>query len=295
MRDFFTTKQVALALGVSEASLKRWCDKGIILANRTAGGHRRIPLGGVFQFLRQQRQTLVNPELLDLPAATIARVGDLAKTQQFVVHALARGEEDLFRASIFNLYLSGSNACDLFDGILAPAFRILGEKWYAREIQVYQERRACQICLNWLAELRLNLLPVAPDAPLAIGAAPEGDPYQLPTAMLEIVMREAGWRAQSYGSNLPFQTLCDCVRTLRPRLFWLSVSHIVEPSRFLEDYSRLFDAAASSGTALAVGGQALTAEIRCQMRCSAYGEQFRHLLDYAATLHPNPSAPGTTS
>ena len=30
-------KQVALALGVSEASLKRWCDKGFLDSTRTAG------------------------------------------------------------------------------------------------------------------------------------------------------------------------------------------------------------------------------------------------------------------
>ncbi|MEI6235767.1 MAG: helix-turn-helix domain-containing protein, partial [Planctomycetota bacterium] len=57
-------KQVALALGVSEASLKRWCDNGLLDSTRTAGGHRRISRGSVMAFLREREQPAVRPELL---------------------------------------------------------------------------------------------------------------------------------------------------------------------------------------------------------------------------------------
>ena len=49
--QLLSPKQVARALGVSESSLKRWCDKGLIPTERTAGGHRRLPLAGVLDFL----------------------------------------------------------------------------------------------------------------------------------------------------------------------------------------------------------------------------------------------------
>jgi len=64
MKELISPKQVALALGVSEASLKRWCDKGLIPAIRTAGGHRRLPINGVIHFIRQTGQHLVRPEVL---------------------------------------------------------------------------------------------------------------------------------------------------------------------------------------------------------------------------------------
>jgi excisionase family DNA binding protein len=63
-----TTRQAAQALGVSEASLKRWCDQGLLPSVRTPGGHRRLPLDGVVQFIRERRLALVRPSLLGLPA-----------------------------------------------------------------------------------------------------------------------------------------------------------------------------------------------------------------------------------
>ncbi|OYW17913.1 MAG: hypothetical protein B7Z55_11620, partial [Planctomycetales bacterium 12-60-4] len=66
-RELLTPKQVAVAIGVSESSLKRWCDRGILPTVRTAGGHRRIPTSGVLKFLQQSGHPLVQPEVLGLP------------------------------------------------------------------------------------------------------------------------------------------------------------------------------------------------------------------------------------
>ena len=41
---FLSPRQLAVAIGVSESSLKRWADDGRLAVERTAGGHRRIPL-----------------------------------------------------------------------------------------------------------------------------------------------------------------------------------------------------------------------------------------------------------
>lgn len=70
MKDAFTPRQVARALGVSESTLKRWCDRGLLPTIRTAGGHRRIPIHGVLSFIRDNDQTLAHPELLGLPATS---------------------------------------------------------------------------------------------------------------------------------------------------------------------------------------------------------------------------------
>ena len=68
MKELVTPKQVALAIGVSEASLKRWCDKGLLPFSRTPGGHRRLPISGVMQFVRKTGQSLVEPAVIGLPA-----------------------------------------------------------------------------------------------------------------------------------------------------------------------------------------------------------------------------------
>ena len=47
MKKLISPKQVARAIGVSESTLKRWCDRGLIPMTKTAGGHRRMEVEAV--------------------------------------------------------------------------------------------------------------------------------------------------------------------------------------------------------------------------------------------------------
>jgi methanogenic corrinoid protein MtbC1 len=185
---------------------------------------------------------------------------------------------------VFDLYLAGQSACDICDRVLAAAFHDIGDAWECGEIFVYRERRGCEIALKALHDLRLALRVPPLDAPVAIGGALEHDPYRLPTTMVEVALREAGWRAASLGTLLPAATLIEAVRENRPQLLWLSVSSIASVPEFVEEYAQLHETAAKLGTAVAVGGRALTEEIRQQMTYSAYCDTLRHLVTFVATL-----------
>ena len=65
--DLVSPKQVARAIGVSESSLKRWCDQGLIETVRTAGGHRKMAIAEVLRYVREQDHNLVSPQILGLP------------------------------------------------------------------------------------------------------------------------------------------------------------------------------------------------------------------------------------
>ena len=50
MESLLSPREVAVALGVSESSVKRWVDLGELAALRTAGGHRRITRAEAVRF-----------------------------------------------------------------------------------------------------------------------------------------------------------------------------------------------------------------------------------------------------
>src|SRR5512147_382375 len=120
MTDLLTPKQVARSIGVSEASLKRWCDKGTVPSIRTAGGHRRLPINGVVQFLRQTGYPLVRPEVLGLPSITGRGKETLERTRSRMRPALEAGDEQQVAQLVFDLYLAGHTACDICDQVIAP-------------------------------------------------------------------------------------------------------------------------------------------------------------------------------
>jgi methanogenic corrinoid protein MtbC1 len=109
--------------------------------------------------------------------------------------------------------------------------------------------------------------------------------------MVEIALREADWRATSLGTMLPAATLVEAVRENQPDLLWLSVSSIASVDEFLDGYARLYEAATALGTAVAVGGRALTDEVRQQMDYSAYCDTLRHLVSFVGTLARRASYP----
>ena len=284
MKKLVTPKQVAQAINVSESSLKRWCDQGLMTAIRTAGGHRRLALDDVIQFLRQSGQQLVRPELLGLPSNTGRAAVIVVRAREQIREALMAGDEEQCRRIVFDLYLAGQSACEICDQVLTGAFHDIGDRWECGELSIYRERRALEIGFKMLHELRLAVRAPPVDAAQAVGGTFACDPYQLPTAMIELVLRELGWQATSLGSRLPASTIAEALRESRPRLLWISISCIESVPAFLEEYSQLQSVAAKTGTAVVVGGRALSTEIRQQMSYSAYCDTLRHLATFATSL-----------
>jgi excisionase family DNA binding protein len=285
MKELLTPKQVARAIGVSEASLKRWCDKGLIPAIRTVGGHRRLPINGVIQFLRSTQRPMVRPGVLGLPATTGLSDGVLERSQGRMQEALEAGDPERCRAIAFDLYLAGHAVVDICDKVLAASFRALGDRWEHGDLEVYQERLACEITMRVLLELRAVLASPAVDAPYALGGTLGPDPYTLATTMVETALREAGWRAQSHGVGIPAETYCAAIRDKAPALFWLSVSTLESVPKFVAQYRVIHEAASTRGVPVAVGGRALTEDIRQQLAYSAFGDNLRHLVTFARTLY----------
>lgn len=278
--DLVSPKQVARAIGVSESSLKRWCDQGLIKTFKTAGGHRKMQVSDVMRFLRERDQTLVEPEILELPSTTDGAELGLTRGRPLLVEALLSGNEQVCRQIVFDLYLAKHPLHVICDQVLAGAFRDIGERWACNEADAYQERRGCEIMMRILFDLRRRqTLP--PKAPLAIGATIEGDFYTLPCTIAELVLREAGWNATSLGTSLPFASMIRAIRETKPKLFWLSVSHIPPATDFVNEFATLSKACAQMGVALAVGGRVLTESTRKQLSHSTYCDTMQRLETFA--------------
>ena len=276
-------KQVSRAIGVSESSLKRWCDQGLIKTVRTAGGHRKMLTADVLRFVRENDHPLISPEVLGLPPVSQHAGLGLTRGMPRLVDALLVGDELLARQIVFDLYLAQHSISVICDGVISAAFREIGDRWACHEAAVYQERRGCEICLRVLFDLRKIQRP-AELTWSATGGTIEGDQYTLPTAMAELVLRESGFRATSLGTSIPYESLIKAVQETKPKLFWLSVSHIREGLDFLGEFAKLSQVCMTAGTALAVGGRALTDDLRQRMSYSAYCDTMQHLERFAKTL-----------
>lgn len=277
-----TPKRVATAIGVSESSLKRWCDKGLIQTTVTPGGHRRLSLDSVLAFLRESQHPIVQPELLGLPPTAGGGERSVGRAREELLHAFQAGDAAACRQVLFNLFLAGQPISRIGDEMIAPLMRELGEQWSRHELDPYQERRACEICLRTLHELRRALPTPTPEVPLAIGGTPEGDPYALANTLAELVLTQCGWRAQTLGIGLPFTSLARAIEEQRPGLFWLSVSAVHDEDRFVQEYEEFF-ARIGGVTPVVVGGRAMRGELRRRLKYAAFCDTLQQLELFAAT------------
>ena len=142
---------------------------------------------------------------------------------------------------------------------MTPAMHQIGDDWRCGRLEVFQERRACEL----LNQLILELHAVAPrpkiSAPTAIGGSPEGDHYRLATMMVALTLMELGWQATSLGTSLPIETLAVACKRQRPNLLWLSVTYS-DCESVLHDQIATLAAGMPATTQLVVGGQAVTTE-----------------------------------
>lgn len=287
MKDLVTPRQVAQAIDVSESSLKRWCDQGLIPTVRTAGGHRRMPVNGVLTFLRNSGYQLINPEILGLPPATQGgRERKLHGERERLREALVQGDEHICVEIVLNLYLAGHAMSTICDEVLASVFEEIGSQCCCGQLSVYQERRSCELCYRVMHEVRRGLPEIPPEAPVAIGGTIENDPSTLASSMVELVLRENGWRACSLGSMLPFLSLRQALCDMRPKLCWLTFSMIPDVEQFLYEFARVSQLATENQIALVVSGPALTEEIRRRMQYSCFCDTFAHLEAFARQIVP---------
>jgi excisionase family DNA binding protein len=267
LTHLFSPKQVAEAIGVSESSLKRWVDRGLIRTRLSPGGHRRLELNAVMEFLQSHPYPLADPGVLGLPVGLAARKVSLAEAREELYQAFAAGDEVTARRLLLGLHLAQRRISELGDELIAPVFDRIGSDWMCGSLEVYEERRACVACRRLLDEFRQLLPAPSQAAPVAIGFTPAGDQYDLAAQLVALTLQQRGWNAQLLGENVPLASAAEAVRRTQPKLIWLSVSHIVDEERFSADYHDFYEQVRPYGPVV-LGGRALTAEL-CSALASA--------------------------
>lgn len=262
MKTLVSPKQLAKAIGVSESSVKRWCDDDRLQATYTPGGHRKIKVSEAIDFIRRSNHGLVDPRSIGLPSSIGKNSVQFSNAAELLTTALISGEVPDCRRIILDLYLQNTPLETIFDKVLTPAFAEIGEKWGCGEVAIYQERTACLICSKILHTLEDAIPSPAPPAPLAIGSTLTGDFYEIPTQMVSLVGKQQGFRTKSLGANLPVSSLLQAVERYSPKWVWLSISYIPEKHYFFEEVNQLWDALSSRNIHLVVGGRALEPNIK---------------------------------
>ena len=289
MKPLLSPRELAHAIGVSESSIKRWIDDGLIGATKTAGGHRRIAGSEAIRFVRESRSILLRPDVLglrDLAAAEQDSPAAVDDVDLLFVY-LKEGRAPAVNGLILSLYLGGRSVAEIIDGPVQAALERIGDLWMKEESGIFWEHRATEIAIRAVAVLRTLFSPAA-DAMVALGGAPAGDSYILPSMASAAVLESTGLRAVNLGPDTPIESLMRGVDALQPSLVWLSISVVAEGEKLGREIERFAKTLSGQGVPLVLGGSARES-IDLPPRPGLHiGASMRELEAFAKGLVPSP-------
>ena len=284
-RGTLSPRDLARALGASESSLKRWVDGGLIVAQRTPGGHRRITVAEALRFVRERHATLVHPEMLGLRARAGARTTlGLSNLGTALRDALVADDAPTAHALLAEAWLGGESLAALGDVPIREAFDAIGELWLNGPDGIVREHRAVRICLDGLRLLAERMPePAADSVVTAVGGAPSGDPYLLGTLLTWLTLRENGLRAVDLGSDVPDAALLTAVDLYHPKVLWLSLSSDDAARALAQRLEPLLMALRERDVPLVIGGRCrwTAAEAASTRPAVVYLESLRDLAAFA--------------
>lgn len=279
-----TTKEVARLCRVSDATVKRWEESGLLKSERTSGGHRRFRVEEVARFQREQNLGLKQCHSDDSAtrAAVARRVPKTFSASSSLFHALINGREEQAADILINAFLNGDDLPEIFDNTVTEAMRRIGDLWVRGELTVAQEHLASRTVLNAAQKLRAVVPVPQMSGKMAFVAAIEGDLHELPTHLAQIALEAAGWEVLNFGANTPLFSLAGEVAQHTPELVVICGTLIFDLERTTRDFKDFRAEIAKSNAEIVLGGHGFKDEgLRKRFPANLYAENFAQLFEFA--------------
>lgn len=279
-------------LGVSEASVKRWADSGLLPAEKTAGGHRRFRPEDVAAVRRAGASAPEAPALTRGAAATACAAveeplapGREAELVEETFGALIDGSDEELAALLVNLHLQGQSVGRIADGFLCAAMRRVGDLWHAGRLSVAQEHVATRTATSALGRLRAALGAPAGERLRALCCSVEDDFHELPLRLAALTLEAGGFAVFNLGTSMPFSALAEALERFRPDLVCVSATVLLSLDRAAREYAEFDRTARRFGTKVVLGGAGFAGEgLRARLRADLHAGSFRQLEEFVAAL-----------
>jgi MerR family transcriptional regulator, light-induced transcriptional regulator len=282
-----TTREVAQLCRVSDATVKRWEDAGLLRSERTSGGHRRFRAEEVARFQRQQGLGLKHfhgdESIFTATAATRRDVKTYPDSPFF--NSLLAGCEERAANLLIDEYLREKPLAHIFDDSVCAAMRRIGELWCDGEITITQEHLATRTALCAIYKLR-SILPASETiGELGMCCAVENDFHELPAYLAQVILENEGWEVMNFGANTPLYALTEEVLRYQPKMICITATMINDIERLFRDYQSFTEQADKIETSVIFGGRAFNdQQIRRRFSTACHAESFVELAEFARDL-----------
>jgi len=226
--------EAARRLGVAPATIQRWVDSGVLHAERTRGGHRRIYV----------------TELQGLIAAS--RPAELGVALAHWLDVLLAGDPAGIRSALIVSRQRTGSWAETADEV-AAAIAEIGRRWEAGDCPVFDEHVASEALHRAAAACVADMSPVAGTRSAVLFSVAD-DRHTLGLSLAELVLAEFRWHTTWIGEGPPPDELQTLVAKRNPDLLVVSCSGASKPAHVHRYQSELVEIATGRGLILGGGG-----------------------------------------
>lgn len=286
MQNVITTRAVARMLGVTETTIKRWADEGLLRCIRTPGGHRKFLLRDLEGFASTHG---ITPAGIQPPPMTKAQFEELAlgvslheysRIAAVLMDELLQADRNGVYELLTYLITNGLSLPLIADEVIRPAFHRIGELWEQGKLGVNQEHAATFTMQEALSRLVPTLHHKPVKELVVLSACPPDEQHELGLRCLSYCLELEGWHTRYLGANTPVESLLRQINQLKPQLVALSVTTPTPKRYVIEQLTTVARAVRARRAKLILGGLASTSLTRYDVPCDFISTSIQETLRF---------------
>jgi methanogenic corrinoid protein MtbC1 len=255
----YNIKSVSQRTGVQPVTLRAWERRyNILEPNRAENGYRLyserdiallvwlknqvdtgISISSAVADYRSTTSKGISPEaVFNTPAPTISRRSNLPANEfvKLFYNALITRDEET-ASEIFEKAMASFDLFPLVELVIFPTLREIGDAWYNGKIFIAVEHFASGFIRSKLMTI-YQALPVNRKVSyIMIGGAP-GELHEIGSLVTALLLREAGYRVEYLGPDLPLDDLIQYIQEEKPKMVILSAT-ILDATEDLDKFDEM--------------------------------------------------------
>jgi len=229
----FSPPQLARLFGVNVSTIKRWVDKGMLPAQKTTGGHRRIGKTELQKFIANYPKLANHSYTLSRLLKTNSPTSNL---WQNFYNLLKKSDTNGAQKFVEQLFLKNYPIIKILKEIFTPTLKQIGNDWAENKISVFEEHQMSFILRMQLFALEQIIPEPTQHAPKALLACAPGDHHEIPLQIIAVLLKANGWNNYILGINISAKEIIKAAKKIQPQFIGITNTYTKTTNKkFLND------------------------------------------------------------
>ncbi len=258
--QYYNSIEAAKILGVNVSTIKRWTDDGKLECIRTAGGHRRFIMSQLSKFLDENRKKTSKINLFPLESETDLQISNYILKGNFS-HLIEYIQKQAFNCNrnkiqkVFNgLYLAQYPLYVIYDQIITPILRDIGQLWMNEKIDVIQEHLATSTLRDAINRLQGIISLPKPLKGKVLCLNLSNEMHDIALKMVDHILENRGYKMLYSGQNTPIINFEKILKSFKPDRIYISSSYIEDIKATQEEFDYICNCSVEAGIDIYIGG-----------------------------------------